>query len=737
MTGLDDGAGVLPNSIQTLNLSFNEFEQLPLTLVYHPPQALTHLHLSGNPLGGLPMDFLKYGYKQLVSLDLHTCSLTRISPLLFTTIYQCRIPLLRLNLAINNLLHLPSTIGLVSQLQWFNLNDNRLTTLPASMANLDQLVKLGLVQNRLRHLPPFVFQNMKSLEKVDLRRNLLTYLPPSLLAIAPACELDQHLHLIVPTTAFAFQHAQPRRFHIQDQWVRSRHRSPPPPALAGKGGSLRTLLLYENDNMEHQDGIYLAATGEWCPLVSLTQLRTWQPMTAALELSSADWKRSIKRKWISNQHDSDTLHETAARLLSALTPPPIDMLATPNLLQSLHSVLSLKTIALQAHLRQSHYDWVLGSPQTSQKHAALDSNAGFRFCTPSPSPPLPDGATAFARHDNLLAGRLDMDPGLQCQFLSHALPATIPGLLRSHILNEARQCDCCHQWSTWFPFQVAYLARLCNNRMQVPVRFTVCSLDCALESAHRMEVTALRWHRQGTASAAAAPNTTRRGHSDNDLPLSALQQQSLERYFTPLGRGHSPPTPPSSSPPLATSSTSLAMPVPMNASSLASSPPARPAAGSPLSLVTAFSSSPPPASAPSSSPTSTTATNNTTHQDDLGPVSPTLTRVLHRMEQMASSLIQRVSPSSTSPVDPSTSLRHGSLPNTSTGTTRQSPTQPPTSLTFDRTFVAPSPSTASTTPSPPPISRIEFPTVSQLMAPRASLTSFNHLPQDAIRLERF
>ncbi|KAI8365035.1 hypothetical protein EDC96DRAFT_443868, partial [Choanephora cucurbitarum] len=142
----------LPSTLQTLNLSFNQLNSVPDTLVYHPPRYLSHLHLSGNTLQTLHPSFLSVGYTHLVSLDLHTCHLTQLSDDFFQRLGRCT-EFKRLNLAINHLKALPSTLGQVKSLQWLNLNDNQLRQVPPTMANLTELVKLGLVQNQIESLP--------------------------------------------------------------------------------------------------------------------------------------------------------------------------------------------------------------------------------------------------------------------------------------------------------------------------------------------------------------------------------------------------------------------------------------------------------------------------------------------------------------------------------------------------------------------------------------------------------
>jgi Leucine-rich repeat (LRR) protein len=395
-----------PSSLQTLNLAFNQFRTVPLVLVSHPPPALTHLHLSGNPLSVLPNDFLQHGYKNLVSLDLHTCGLTRVPPALFTH----QTPLRRLNLAINHLEEIPATIGCVTPLQWLNLNDNRLVTLPSSLAHLVHLVKLGLVQNCLRTLPCHLFSQMTRLEKIDLRRNQLVYLPPSILALAPEEEMHQHVDLAVPIAVF-----HPGKTHPLETSLRP-----------NGGGSLKTLLLYENSYLEQKDGLFCCS------------LDTDDDQEEEEEEEKEEGEISIHLiglEKLSSLSNSDSATDLAQALQTTK-----EWLSDPHLF--FYPPRSLKNLALSHYL--SSCPW---------------------------KPP-------------------------RCEFLSKAFPALVPSLLHDHVVQMARPCDHCGKWTTTLPFQVGYLARLCNNRMQVPIRTSLCSPKCALNVVIRIQQTTAHWRQE-------------------------------------------------------------------------------------------------------------------------------------------------------------------------------------------------------------------------------------------------
>ncbi|KAI7874549.1 L domain-like protein, partial [Lichtheimia hyalospora FSU 10163] len=198
---------IFPDSLHTLNLSFNEIEHIPYALINNPPERLTHLYLSGNPLRRIPSNFLSVGYNHLVSLDLHTCHIVSISGDFFMRLGVRK--LRRLNLAINVLEELPPEIGHLTHIEWLNLNDNRLKHLPVTFSNLTRLVKLGLVQNRLTYLPPRLFSRMYRLQKLDIRRNNLRYLPASILIMSPLSDVISNSEIAVPMAAFQMHPCPP------------------------------------------------------------------------------------------------------------------------------------------------------------------------------------------------------------------------------------------------------------------------------------------------------------------------------------------------------------------------------------------------------------------------------------------------------------------------------------------------------------------------------------------------
>ncbi|KAI9262972.1 hypothetical protein EDC94DRAFT_607944 [Helicostylum pulchrum] len=485
-----------PPTVNTLNLSFNQFTQIPSTLLYKPPESLTHLHLSGNKLRNLSPKFLSTGYKKLISLDLHTCQLTRCSPKLFERLSKCP-DLRRLNLAINRLADLPSEIGLLNQLQWLNLNDNLISVLPSTLSDLTHLVKLGLVQNKIQVLPPFMFLHMLELQKLDIRRNLLKYMPPSILALAPRQEVDVHVDLAVPHSVFqSLSNPVCTTGDLVEKNCLDGH---------PYGGSLRTLLFYENPTVEHVDGILCdlgddPGSPESVQTMSMANIynvlksspsprtiKTWLRQSLfpiqknVLHCNHPKFKRSdhpmpnmlseIDDEGNESQDEQDT--ETDDEEVNAIR------IETQQILTQ---VMSLRELTLRSHLTRRH----------ASKRSLVQQQ------------------------------RLDQKPDQASLFIKHALPnSVVPTMMQLITLQEAKQCDFCACWYTDSRCQIGYLARLCNNRLQIPIRFNVCSTECTLDAVIRLYQTTTDWHtRQSLA------------HIDATLLSPPQQSQDLTRPGT-------------------------------------------------------------------------------------------------------------------------------------------------------------------------------------------------------------
>lgn len=470
-----------PPTIHTLNLAFNQFTQIPLTLINKPPAALTHIHFSGNRLRSLDPKFLSVGYEKLVSLDLHTCQLSRCAPKIFERLSKCK-NLKRLNLAINRLSSLPSEIGLLSQLQWLNLNDNVLTELPESMSNLIHLVKLGLVQNRIEVLPPFIFLHMLELQKLDIRRNLLKYMPPSILALAPRQEVDIHVDLAVPHTVFHTL-SNPTCPTTSSGQVMEQQ------CLDGHpyGGSLRTLLFYENATIEHVDGIL-------CDLGDSSDETTNSPESVqALSMSSIysilqstamsdNSKSALRQALIPKSTNKNLIHCNHPRFRRSDNP-------MPNLLSEIDDDEEANALEGDIGMNEEERDAI-----QTETHRILTSVSPLReLCLRSHLTKMHH--SLLKKQQGMGCTRLDQAREKSIMFIKSVLPSNIiPTMIQLATIQQGRQCDYCADWYTDSKFQIGYLARLCNNRLQIPIRFNVCSVDCALDAVMALFQSTADWH---------------------------------------------------------------------------------------------------------------------------------------------------------------------------------------------------------------------------------------------------
>ncbi|KAL7316106.1 hypothetical protein PS15m_005244 [Mucor circinelloides] len=471
-----------PPTLHTLNLAFNALTQVPSTLLNQPPDALTHLHLSGNRLGQLPPKFLACGYTKLVSLDLHTCQLSRIPSKFFERLSKCR-DLRRLNLAINRLTEIPPEIGLLSQLQWLNLNDNRITHLPDAISSLTRLVKLGLVQNQLRILPPFMFLHMLELQKLDIRRNQLKYMPPSILALAPRQEVDIHVDLAVPHSVFNTLSNPP--CHNDDQNI----------DCHPYGGSLRTLLFYENSTIEHVDGIL-------CELDHFDDdeeddLEGVQAMSLSnayniLQATQTNIKKALREALYNKKN---ILYCGDAKFRRSDHPMP-NMLSEiddeENVISSDEDSMGEEKEAIRKETQR------ILTQVASLREICLRSHLA--------------NSQAYLKTDK----RIDQHTEKVYDFIDSALHTTIvPNYINQYAQALARQCDYCQSWYTQSAYQIGYLARLCNNRLQIPVRFHICSIECTLDAIIELYQSTIDWHtRQSLA------------HIDATLLLPSVNQMS-------------------------------------------------------------------------------------------------------------------------------------------------------------------------------------------------------------------
>ncbi|KAI8980003.1 hypothetical protein BDB01DRAFT_798427 [Pilobolus umbonatus] len=506
-----------PDSLTTLNLSFNQLNHIPACLIVRPPYAITHLHLSGNKLRQLPDNFLSVGYTKLVSLDLHTCQLECVQPSIFIQLSKCR-DLRRLNLAINRLGSIPAEIGLVKHLQWLNLNDNLLTSLPETLSELTHLVKLGLVQNRFEMLPPFMFMHMFELQKLDIRRNQLKYFPPSILSLSPKHEIHTSIEASVPHTVFPTL-SNPATCPMDDTHKINKNCIDDHPY----GGSLRTFMYCENNRLEYVDGIlcdlgYNINNPESVQILSLSdvykilnntsssnqrsQLRSALfPLTRGLEAKSVLQCNSPLFK----RNDNPTLGNRPPSPVVRVDPPVEEEGSQQSMDTETQRLMTdvppLKEVSIRNHL-------------TSLNQTIL-KETGYQ----------------------VVNTRLDQNHKKFRQFLTIAFPDdVVPDEILSAGLNDARQCDMCQIWYTESPLQIGYLTKICNNRFEVPIRFNICSIDCSVNCLIKLHQSTTEWQSRQTLAhidplvSAATPITIRARPVNRRTEPSSTSEGAAEDY---------------------------------------------------------------------------------------------------------------------------------------------------------------------------------------------------------------
>lgn len=489
-----------PPTLHTLNLAFNALTQVPNTLLIHPPNSLTHLHLSGNRLGQLPSKFLSHGYAKLVSLDLHTCQLERIPSKILERLSLCK-DLRRLNLAINRLTEIPPEIGLLSQLQWLNLNDNQITHLPDTISSLTHLVKLGLVQNQLKILPPFMFLHMLELQKLDIRRNQLKYMPPSILSLAPRQEVDIHVDLAVPHSVFSTLSDPP--CHNSDQNSVDCH---------PYGGSLRTLLFYENSTIEHVDGIL-------CELDDIEDEDNDFEAVQAISLNNAynilqSAQSNIKNALRDALYSKKNIPYCSDAKFRRSDHP------MPNLLSEIDDEES-------AISNDEDYEDEEKEAIRKETQRILTQVATLReICLGTHL----TNSQMYLKTDK----RIDQHIEKVYEFIDSALHTTIvPNYINHYAQGQARQCDYCQSWYTQSSCQIGYLARLCNNRLQIPIRFHICSIECTLDAIIKLYQTTVDWHTRQSLAHIDATLLLPSVNQMSTLPAPAIPSQSSSIIVNP------------------------------------------------------------------------------------------------------------------------------------------------------------------------------------------------------------
>lgn len=170
------------NNVVTLNLNYNNIEELPEAMCDTFASSLTHLFVKGNNLTRLPdnIDHLR----QLTVLDASENSICHV-PDNFTRLQRLEI----VKLIGNQLKQLPSTIQDLVSLSELHLDENKFRTLPEKLGELQQLQRLEMSNNKLRKLPDNL-GNLKKLKYLNVGYNRLRDLPATTGLLPSLEEID-------------------------------------------------------------------------------------------------------------------------------------------------------------------------------------------------------------------------------------------------------------------------------------------------------------------------------------------------------------------------------------------------------------------------------------------------------------------------------------------------------------------------------------------------------------------
>ena len=158
--------------LQKLFLSQNSLTLLPTELFVNF-QSLTEIHLNYNNLITLPPTI-----SMLTNLQKLYCSHNEIE-LVPAEIGACT-NLINLSLFNNKLTSLPNEIGKLSLLENLFIYENKIKSLPRSVSGLTKLKCLQVQQNCLEEIPNEIGQLKHRLRKLDVSSNQLIALPPGI-----------------------------------------------------------------------------------------------------------------------------------------------------------------------------------------------------------------------------------------------------------------------------------------------------------------------------------------------------------------------------------------------------------------------------------------------------------------------------------------------------------------------------------------------------------------------------
>ncbi|KAF9905481.1 hypothetical protein BX616_001005 [Lobosporangium transversale] len=198
LSGLPENMTSLVPSLSYLNLSHNQFKEIPLELcrlTYLQVLIMSQNHIEGPVPPQLcssltQLKTLRLCANQITSLPHTLARLDKLESLSLGSVYggnllttfpadciQHMLGLRELDLSHNKLCFLPADIGHPhSHLRQLNASDNKLEAIPKSIGLCRELRNLNLGRNQLTSLPTEI-ADLKQLDTLDLSENLLCVIP--------------------------------------------------------------------------------------------------------------------------------------------------------------------------------------------------------------------------------------------------------------------------------------------------------------------------------------------------------------------------------------------------------------------------------------------------------------------------------------------------------------------------------------------------------------------------------
>ncbi|KAJ5070503.1 hypothetical protein M0811_10772 [Anaeramoeba ignava] len=158
---------VVANSLITLSLNENQFEQIPA--IFKEMRSLIDLSLNRNNIKEFTIEL-----ENLKGLDLSKNSISNISSSALSSLTKLEY----LFMDHNNISHVPSSIGALACLRILYMSSNKIQKLPDTFCVLEKLEEISLSSNLINVLPKDIGR-LQNLSKLSLDNNNLRKLPES------------------------------------------------------------------------------------------------------------------------------------------------------------------------------------------------------------------------------------------------------------------------------------------------------------------------------------------------------------------------------------------------------------------------------------------------------------------------------------------------------------------------------------------------------------------------------